>query len=1450
MGKIHTEHTKKLLAAVFAVIMCVMVFAPMTQAGNFTGSKGATSSGLTPASDNSWLLTPLVPSQKTSITPNDPPAFDQSVALTAGANYLKHSQADITEDNAGNGNPDIDPNDGGWDWLLPLGTYTHTASPSPQNIYGETTLGLYYGYLITNDPSYMVAMTDVANKMKNDINFRSASDCIFLMLYSNLPGVTSSTYQDQAKAKYDYQIANHGGSATSFALYVRWLRGSSQGYHNGIVAWDTGAWAHVAAMLSQYYSGYSADAAAIAEVLYQDSFVNTSGYFDFDSPSTQGWDPSYSNSNYWWYTLGISGLIEAFTYSNTHMDTMTQLLSVLINCRYSGSGAFSYCYGANTNDEDWQSTAYAVINLGHYNPAAYQAIINQACTWTVSTQHTSGGWMYSDNTHYPEVASENTYSLYYANGVIENTRTHVTYSTIQAAIDDALADDTISVGQGIYHENQIVINKPITVQGAGWTCTKIDGGDAILPSDGLIRIIASGNVVFTGFTVQNAGGPTNGDDGADDLTNVGIFVQSASPSATYTISDNKIIGLNNPDDSEEYGLYADCGQESLVFQHNVITHVASNSVLIERNPGATDISYNTLDAGCWGIDPIYYMTYSGTDITTLQKIRGNTIDVGTGINPHGTSDNKVTGLGFSSAYLGCTGSSTDTGKYSNIEISDNIINNVKDFCRGIALDNFAWGNGAGGEISYAVIKGNIINGVGATIPGKSFGIRLSGLVTNTQILENQIYNGDMSFYGCTGFYGASTAYPVNTQIHYNVFSGNLEGLVWMGTDLLDARYNYWGDPAGPGFGTQDHFSGNVVASPFIDTANPYWQVTLNFKKEGTSYNWDYAIFGEKTDAKDGQDMYDVPKPTNPPAPYIAAWFNAGLTTPYDRLWSDFHKFLHCDQVYDLYVQADTGASPTSVVITWDHDAVKTSEYTHVDLLSSTDVLLADMTSLDTYTVSVPQSGVVHFKIRCHVNLAPVANNDPAVTPEDTPVWIPVLSNDHDLDVNPVGHLDPASVTITTPPSHGTITGINTVTGDVQYSSVLDYNGADSFCYKVKDNDGEWSNIATVSITITAVNDPPVAAADNYPSAVEDTTLIVDTASGVLSNDHDVDDSITAIKFSDPAHGILTLNSDGSFTYAPSLNWHGVDSFTYKAYDGELYSALTTVIITVAAVNDIPIADPQSLTVTQEYTLDITLTGNDNADSIDGTSITAYTIQSLPGQGTLLDGSTPITTVPHDMTGSLHYVANGASGTTSFKFTVTDNGWPLPAQTSAQATITINVIGLHSTNLKAGWNLVTNPCDAAISKSNLIVNYDGSNHNWATAVGATKVMDTIYGWDRIGQVYTYGVNTLQPGEAYWVWAYTDCQLRFPSNAGWSGQITALKTQWNMMGIPYDGTPINPSTLHVNYGGLVTWDYAVSHNYILGFIYGWDRTTQQYTLPTQFNSGEGYWMYAYVNCNLQQ
>src|SRR5439155_786287 len=148
------------------------------------------------------------------------------------------------------------------------------------------------------------------------------------------------------------------------------------------------------------------------------------------------------------------------------------------------------------------------------------------------------------------------------------------------------------------------------------------------------------------------------------------------------------------------------------------------------------------------------------------------------------------------------------------------------------------------------------------------------------------------------------------------------------------------------------------------------------------------------------------------------------------------------------------------------------------------------------------------------------------------------------------------------PAHGTLT-LN-ADGSLVDMTAPNFNGTDSFTYKASDGQAQ-SGVATVTITVTPINDAPVAANDDSYTTPEDTQLTVG-APGVLANDSDVDgDILTAALVSGPAHGTLTLNADGSLVYMPAPNFNGTDSFTYKASDGQAQSGVATEAIRAVEV---------------------------------------------------------------------------------------------------------------------------------------------------------------------------------------------------------------------------------------------------------------------------------------------
>jgi len=187
------------------------------------------------------------------------------------------------------------------------------------------------------------------------------------------------------------------------------------------------------------------------------------------------------------------------------------------------------------------------------------------------------------------------------------------------------------------------------------------------------------------------------------------------------------------------------------------------------------------------------------------------------------------------------------------------------------------------------------------------------------------------------------------------------------------------------------------------------------------------------------------------------------------------------------------------------------------------------------------------------NRLPSAAADSYQVDEDTTLLVTaaegVLVNDVDADG------DALTAAVVTLPLHGTLT--LWPDGSLSYSPRPDYFGLDGFSYRAKDfarqaaaeaTGGDSQSVAAVTISVAGVNDPTMAADDDY-RVYEDTTLCVPAAGGVLANDLDVDgDDLTASLLAGPSHAALVLQADGSFSYTPEKNFFGTDAFTYVVSD--------------------------------------------------------------------------------------------------------------------------------------------------------------------------------------------------------------------------------------------------------------------------------------------------------------
>ena len=265
--------------------------------------------------------------------------------------------------------------------------------------------------------------------------------------------------------------------------------------------------------------------------------------------------------------------------------------------------------------------------------------------------------------------------------------------------------------------------------------------------------------------------------------------------------------------------------------------------------------------------------------------------------------------------------------------------------------------------------------------------------------------------------------------------------------------------------------------------------------------------------------------------------------------------------------------------------------------------------------------LVDFKLPANYTALPSAASQAVTTNEDTPKPITLAG----------AKADTLSLTyaIITPPQNGVVTGtLPTAT----YTPNEDFNGDDEFTFVV--NDGLSNSLpATVSVTITPVNDAPIAVAQTVQTNEDIPLNIV-----LVANDIDAD-VLTYAVVVPPANGTLTGTAP-NLIYTPSTHYNGADSFTFKANDGTIDSNVAAVGITVNAVNDTPVVDAQSVLTDEDVPLPITLTGND----IDSDPLT-FIIVSEPLHGELT-GLTPVFTYTPDANynGADSFTFKGNDGT--------------------------------------------------------------------------------------------------------------------------------------------------------------------------------------------------------------
>ncbi|OBF97092.1 hypothetical protein A5790_00830 [Mycobacterium sp. 852002-51152_SCH6134967] len=279
-----------------------------------------------------------------------------------------------------------------------------------------------------------------------------------------------------------------------------------------------------------------------------------------------------------------------------------------------------------------------------------------------------------------------------------------------------------------------------------------------------------------------------------------------------------------------------------------------------------------------------------------------------------------------------------------------------------------------------------------------------------------------------------------------------------------------------------------------------------------------------------------------------------------------------------------------------------------------------------------------------VNDAPVAQEDSFSTNEDTALTTGnVLTNDTDPDG------DTKRAVLVSGPAKAVPDSFElNDDGTFTYTPVANFNGSDSFTYKVSDGTVD-GNTATVTVNVTAVDDAPTATNDAVTTN-EDTPVAI----SVLANDTSPDGAPTVTVTSAPPHGSAVVNADGSITYTPGANKNGPVSFSYTVTDPDGDTAAATVTVNVTAVDDAPTATNDAVTTNEDTPVAISVLANDT--SPDGAS--TVTVTSAPPHGSAVVNAD----------GSITYTPGAnKNGPVSFSYTVTD-----PDGDASTATVSVSI----------------------------------------------------------------------------------------------------------------------------------------------------------------------------------
>ena len=844
--------------------------------------------------------------------------------------------------------------------------------------------------------------------------------------------------------------------------------------------------------------------------------------------------------------------------------------------------------------------------------------------------------------------------------------------TLRQAVIDVCAGSTITfsdAGRGTISltTGYISIDKNLTIAGPGADALTLRSAVGAGSQNRVVNVNVGVTAVISGLTVSDGFADTGG-----GISNGGNLTVR-----NVVLSNNR--GIYTGGAIENYG--------TLTLDRSLVTGNGRPKAYAEAQN-----SYVTNGGGIW--------SSPGSSLTiTDSTVSGNNATRGGGIYAYGTSvitnstigDNSViNGVLYGDGLGGGLYLNSGTATLTNCTVSQNLV---------VATDQFrSEGGGIYNRGTLSLINTTVANNEMVNTQLTSLrGAGISNFIAlGTVNARNSIIAGNKTFWVTSLGAPASSStitqfYGTLTSQGYNLIGSNddadIIGVTTGNIVAADPRLSPLGSYGGP---TQTQAL--LTGSPAINAGNTATSPATDQRGAARVGTADIGAFEVNNSSNGGTFVAQLP--------------DGFVQTPYsytvaDYSVSDGRGYIN-DDTFKYTYTVTGGALPNGISLSTTFSGSGYSERENVKFIGTT-----SQTGIFNFSVTAANLRTGFSVVTDYRLVIGDSNSTPTPTPTATPTPTPTMTptpsptptpntppnaaadvsgvnEDATLNINAPGVLgndtDGENNTLTaqvqTPPANAAAFSLN-ANGSFSYTPNANFNGTDSFTYKASDGSLS-SNTATVTITVTEVNDSPTAANDSK-STNEDTALVFN-ASDLTANDSagPANESaqtltVTLVISTANTNGTVNLNN-GQITYQPAANYNGAASFDYQVCDNGTTSgqsdpkcAIATVNITVNAVNDAPVANGGSITTNEDTPSSVfTLTGSD----VDGDSLT-FEIVTAPVKGTY-SAATGI------------YTPNAnANGSDSFTFIARDAVSQSPA-----ATVSITITSVNDAPTAANQSVTT------------------------------------------------------------------------------------------------------------------------------------------------------------------